>query len=166
MLANDTIGTGPRLQMLSADETFNDAVETAFMRWSDAVRLAPKLRTMRMARCQDGEAFAVLATNPQIRHGVKLDLQLIEADRVSGELRWFEDDTSVDGISYDRWGNPTDYRVLKYHPRRHPVYAGGRCDPHSGGIHDSHLPSGSSGIASRSSRDHTGTAAVCSVAAI
>ena len=38
MLANDTIGTGPRLQMLSADETFNDAVETAFMRWSDAVR--------------------------------------------------------------------------------------------------------------------------------
>ena len=45
-----------------------------------------------------------------------LDLQLIEADRVSGELRWFEDDTSVDGISYDRWGNPTDYRVLKYHP--------------------------------------------------
>ena len=115
MLANDTIGTGPRLQMLSADETFNDAVETAFMRWSDAVRLAPKLRTMRMARCQDGEAFAVLATNPKIRHGVKLDLQLIEADRVSGELRWFEDDTSVDGISYDRWGNPTDYRVLKYH---------------------------------------------------
>ena len=75
MLANDTIGTGPRLQMLSADETFNDAVETAFMRWSDAVRLAPKLRTMRMARCQDGEAFAVLATNPKIRHGVKLDLQ-------------------------------------------------------------------------------------------
>ena len=116
MLANDTIGTGPRLQMLSADETFNDAVETAFMRWSDAVRLAPKLRTMRMARCQDGEAFAVLATNPKIRHGVKLDLQLIEADRVSGELRWFEDDTSVDGISYDSWGNPTDYRVLKYHP--------------------------------------------------
>ena len=78
MLANDTIGTGPRLQMLSADETFNDAVETAFMRWSDAVRLAPKLRTMRMARCQDGEAFAVLATNPKIRHGVKLDLQLDE----------------------------------------------------------------------------------------
>ena len=32
MLANDTIGTGPRLQMLSADETFNDAVETALRR--------------------------------------------------------------------------------------------------------------------------------------
>ena len=115
MLANDTIGTGPRLQMLSADETFNDAVEKAFMRWSDAVRLAPKLRTMRMARCQDGEAFAVLAEVPS---------------------------------------------------RGHPVYAGRRCDPHSGGIHDSHFPSGPAGIASRSSRDHARTAAVCPVAAI
>ena len=54
MLANDTVGTGPRLQMLTPDETFNDEVERAFMKWAEAVRLAPKLRTMRMARCQDG----------------------------------------------------------------------------------------------------------------
>ena len=89
MLANDTIGTGPRLQMLSADETFNDAVETAFMRWSDAVRLAPKLRTMRMARCQDGEAFAVLATNPKIRHGAgsKMIPVSTESRMTVGEIR-------------------------------------------------------------------------------
>ncbi len=116
MLANDTIGTGPRLQMLSGDEEFNDEVESEFMCWADAVRLSAKLRTMRMSRCQDGEAFAVLATNPKIRNPVKLDLMLIEADRVSGDLRWLDDDTSVDGISFDVWGNPTDYRVLKYHP--------------------------------------------------
>ena len=116
MLANDTIGTGPRLQMLSGDEAFNDEVESAFMNWADAAKLPAKLRTMRMARCQDGEAFAVLATNPKIRHPVKLDLMLIEADRVSGDLKWLEDDTSVDGITFDTWGNPTDYRVLKYHP--------------------------------------------------
>ena len=116
MLANDTIGTGPRLQMLSGDEGFNDEVESEFMRWADAVRLSSKLRTMRMSRCQDGEAFAVLATNPKVRNPVKLDLMLIEADRVSGDLKWLEDDTSVDGISFDPWGNPVDYRVLKYHP--------------------------------------------------
>lgn len=69
-----------------------------------------------MARCQDGEAFAVLATNPKIRHSVKLDLMVLEADRVSGDLRWLEDDASVDGITFDEWGNPADYRVLKYHP--------------------------------------------------
>ena len=28
MLANDTIGTGPRLQMLSSDVDFNDQIET------------------------------------------------------------------------------------------------------------------------------------------
>ena len=54
MLANDTIGTGPQLQMLSGDEDFNDRVETQFMRWADAVHLPSKLRTMRMARCQNG----------------------------------------------------------------------------------------------------------------
>jgi len=116
MLANDTIGTGPRLQMLSGDEAFNDEVETAFMKWADAAKLAAKLRTMRMSRCQDGEAFAVLTTNPKVRNPVKLDLLLIEADRISGDLRWLEEDTSVDGISFDHWGNPVDYRVLKYHP--------------------------------------------------
>ena len=116
MLANDTIGTGPRLQMLSGDEGFNDEVETAFSKWADAIHLPAKLRTMRMARCQDGEAFAVLATNPKVRHPVKLDLMLVEADRISGDLKWVEDDRSVDGITFDQWGNPISYRVLKYHP--------------------------------------------------
>lgn len=116
MLANDTIGTGPRLQVLTEDETYNDTVETDFALWAEAVKLPQKLRMMRIARCQDGEAFAVLATNPKVRHPVKMDIQLVEADRISGELRWNEDENSVDGITYDQWGNPVDYRILKYHP--------------------------------------------------
>lgn len=116
MLANDTIGTGPRLQMLTDDEAFNDEAEAAFAKWSEAVMLPQKLRTMRMARCQDGEAFAVLDTNPGIRHPVKLGLTLIEADRVSGEPRGMEADGEVDGIRFDQWGNPESYRVLRRHP--------------------------------------------------
>lgn len=116
MLANDTIGTGPRLQVLAGNEEFNDDVETEFALWAEAVKLPQKLRMMRISRCQDGEAFAVMATNPKVRHPVKMDVMLIEADRVSGELRWLEDDTAVDGITYDVWGNPVDYRILKYHP--------------------------------------------------
>ena len=116
MLANDTVGTGPRLQMLTDDEEFNNEVEASFARWSEAVMLPQKLRTMRMARCQDGEAFAVMDTNPKIRHGVKLGLSLVEADRVCGEPRWLEEDRSVDGIAFDQWGNPESYRVLKNHP--------------------------------------------------
>jgi len=116
MLANDTIGTGPRLQVLTEDETYNDIVETEFALWAEAVKLPQKLRMMRIARCQDGEAFAALVTNPKVRHPVKMDVQLVEADRVAGKMRWEEDENSVDGITYDRWGNPVDYRILKYHP--------------------------------------------------
>lgn len=116
MLANDTIGTGPRLQMLTGDEAFNDAVEAEFSKWSEAVGLAGKLRTMRVARCQDGESFAALVTNPKVRHPVKMDVMVIEADRVTGELAWLADNASVDGITFDAWGNPESYRVLKYHP--------------------------------------------------
>ena len=116
MLANDTVGTGPRLQMLTEDEEFNNEVEASFAKWSEAVMLPQKLRTMRMARCQDGEAFAVMNTNPKIRHQVKLGISVIEADRVCGELRWLDDGKSVDGITFDHWGNPESYRVLKHHP--------------------------------------------------
>ena len=116
MLANDTIGTGPRIQLLTEDEAYNEEIEAEFMQWSKAVKLPQKLRMMRIARCQDGESFGVLATNPKVRHCVKMDLILVEADRVSGELRLVEDDNSVDGITYDQWGNPVNYRVLKYHP--------------------------------------------------
>ena len=59
-LANDTIGTGPRLQMLTDADQVNRNVEREFETWASEVGLAEKLRTMRMARAQDGEAFAVL----------------------------------------------------------------------------------------------------------
>ena len=115
MLANDTMGTGPRLQMLGEDEGLNDRIEAAFARWSEAVRLPQKLRTMRMARCQDGESFAIMAQNPNLGSNVTLDIQLIEADRVTDdELN--ADEASVDGITFDRFGNPKSYKVLKNHP--------------------------------------------------
>lgn len=56
-LANDTIGTGPRLQMLTDDAEANARIEDAFEAWARAVDLPGKLRTMRMARAESGEAF-------------------------------------------------------------------------------------------------------------
>jgi capsid protein len=150
MLANDTIGTGPRLQMLTGDEGFNDEVEAEFSKWSEAVGLAGKLRTMRVARCQDGESFAALDTNPKVRHPVKMDITVIEADRITGDLAWEVDQASVDGITFDAWGNPESYRVLKYHPgevqyadRRGGSLAG------AGGVHGAHLPARPAGPAPR-----------------
>jgi capsid protein len=115
-LANDVIGTGPRLQMLTEYEKLNREIELDFMMWSNAVRLPEKLRTMRLARCQDGEAFAIMAYNPRILHEVKLDLMLIEADQVTSGKYLSFDDNEVDGVTFDDFGNPDSYRVLKQHP--------------------------------------------------
>jgi capsid protein len=115
-LANDTIGTGPRLQMLTDDADANARIEEAFDRWARAVDLPGKLRTMRMARAESGEAFALLVSNPAIASPVSLDLKLIEADQVATPLLRRGRDDEVDGIVLDAWGNPSAYRVLKRHP--------------------------------------------------
>ena len=117
MLANDTIGTGPRLQFLSDDEELNEKIEKDFACWSSEIHLAQLLRLMRMARCQDGETFAVIGTNPKLKNPVKIKIDVIEADRIQSED--FTDefgDLTVDGIKYDAYGNAVSYQMLKYHP--------------------------------------------------
>ena len=115
-LANDTIGTGPRLQMLTGEAEANARIEDAFEQWSRAVDLPGKLRTMRMARAETGEAFALLVNNPGVLSQVSLDLKLIEADQVCSPLMRRGRSDEIDGILLDQWGNPSAYRVLKRHP--------------------------------------------------
>jgi len=116
-LANDVVGTGPQLQMLSDTAETNQTIEREFAAWAKAVDLPGKLRTMRMARAQDGDAFAVLFSNDGLDGPVKLDLKLVEADQVatpSAKIK--QDPNAVDGIVYDESGNPKEYHVLKAHP--------------------------------------------------
>ena len=138
-LANYVVGTGPRLQMLTDDPETNRIVEREFTRWAKAVGLAHKLRTMRIAQCESGECFGLLATNPQVEAPVQLDLRLVEADQVAtpgwrpeaagrrtglprdadmGERSSLRSPASslVDGILFDDAGNPVAYYVLKRHP--------------------------------------------------
>ena len=116
-IANDTIGTGPRLQLLSPDGAANSLVEEAFARWARAVDLAGKLRTMRMAKATDGETFAVLTANPLIDSPVKLDVQLVEADRVASPFGPLSMNAlDVDGVQLDVYGNPETYNILRQHP--------------------------------------------------
>jgi lambda family phage portal protein len=114
-LAHDVVGTGPRLQLFTTDATANRRMEDEFTRWAKAIGLAEKLRTMRMARAQDGEAFAILINNPQLTTPVKLDLKLIEADQITTP-NWNSLERNVDGIVFDEAGNPVEYHVLKQHP--------------------------------------------------
>ena len=113
-LAATCIGTGPRLQLLSEDEEYNSLVETEFTAWSEAVRLCEKLQTLRMAKIADGEAFAAILKNPRLKHPVEIDLRLIEADRIT--TPYPDIANNVDGIEYDKFGNPVRYYVSSEHP--------------------------------------------------
>ena len=115
-IANDTIGTGPRLQLQTADRDLNQRVSGAFEEWTAAMGLAEKLRTFREARCIDGEAFLVLTTNMSLPTPVKLDLWDVEADQISTPGLVTSDPFAVDGIRFNKYRNPSEYHVLKNHP--------------------------------------------------
>ncbi|MGV3483358.1 MAG: phage portal protein [Planctomycetaceae bacterium] len=115
-LANDVVGTGPRLQMLTSNSNANRIVEQAFIAWSDEIGLAEKLRTMRLARVSDGESFGLLTSNPKIRSRVQLDLRLVEADQVASPTLAFDTSRYIDGIRFDGYGNAQSYDVLRHHP--------------------------------------------------
>ena len=115
-LANDVIGTGPRLQMLTADTDANRRIEHEFARWSKSVNLAEKLRTLRMARAEDGEGFIILTSNSKLSTPIKLEIRLVEADQVATPDLSILRPNAVDGIVFDDAGNPVEYHVLKNHP--------------------------------------------------
>lgn len=115
-LANDCIGTGPKLQMHTADNEYNDLVEDMFGEWARAVMLAEKLRTMKSALTVDGEALGVLISNEGLRNSdIKLDLRLFEAEQLL--TPGFVTANGADApIDYDEYGNPVLYRIFSHHP--------------------------------------------------
>jgi lambda family phage portal protein len=113
-VANDLIGTGPTLQV-AAPEGFDAApIERQWESWAKAAKLARKLRCMRQCLSRDGEAFAVLVSNPKINHPIKLDLRLVEADQVT--TPGLVNENAVDGIVFNAFGNPETYHILRTHP--------------------------------------------------
>lgn len=114
-LANDVIGTGPRLQITTGDPDLNATVESRYAAWARAVRMAEKLRTARLSRCVDGEAFVLQTTNPRLRTAVKLDLRLVETDQIT-DPTWSRSARRIDGVEFDDDGNVDAYLMLTEHP--------------------------------------------------
>ena len=119
-LANDLIGTGPRLQLDIGDDNAARLVERLFFDWGWLVDLPAKLRTMRESLVVDGEAFALMINNPRLA-GVQLDLRLIEAEMVATPTELMRqtitpEGNTVDGLEFDEVGNVIAYQVLNFHP--------------------------------------------------
>lgn len=117
--ATDMVGRGPTLRMQTSSPKFNQLVEYTWSQWAKRVQLRRKLWCMAHAKHVDGEAFAVMRRNPRLRHQIKLDLVLYEAEQVQTPYLPFDNSGYVDGIEFDEFGNPTFYDVLRQHPGTH-----------------------------------------------
>ena len=132
-LAEDCIGTGPRLQLFLEREEIDPADdkiqlslsrrERRFRRWAAEIDLTEKLKLARIAKARDGEVFLRIVANRQLPGVVKADLMLFEAEQVGSRIlseyaEYHQDGTlkEFDGIVFDKYGNPTAYRFWKIHP--------------------------------------------------
>ena len=112
-LTADTVG--PEIQIQLGDSDLAQRTERAFESWARATRLWDKVRGMRRAKCVDGEAFALLTTNPRVANRVKLDIRLYECEMVESWASIVKTN-EIDGIRFDDHANPLAYRLLKQHP--------------------------------------------------
>lgn len=115
-LANDLVGTGPRIQFRSENDRLNHWLDNQVAKWADAIGLAEMLRTARIAKAADGEVFFEFATNWRIDSRVKLWPILIEADRITTPDFNLYATGAVDGIVFDAVGMPLEYHRLRHHP--------------------------------------------------
>jgi lambda family phage portal protein len=131
-LADDTIGTGPRLQLepnedIDIVETTDPALqrrERRFHEWARQVRLDQLLRCARIAKAVDGETFIWLRVNQGTDREVQLEpclheLEYVGSQRFTSLLQKFHrtgQPVEIDGITYDQYGNPINYRFSRVHP--------------------------------------------------
>lgn len=132
-LADDVIGTGPRLQLSLCENEEDDIVlewetrlnrrEARWRKWAKAVHLAKTLKMARRSKALDGEVFLMKNNNPRIQSHVKIGIDTFEAEQVGSAFHSTLTDfhnTGVpkefDGVVYDQYGNPTAYRFWRIHP--------------------------------------------------
>lgn len=119
-LANDVVGTGPRVQFQSQQQRNRAALrvlEDSWREWSAEVDLVEKIRTLFTARVVDGEGVARFIGESPGASPVRLDLVVFEADRLTSPSAGPAiDPQDIDGVILDRWGRPREYTVARYHP--------------------------------------------------
>ena len=121
-LANDFVGSGPKLQItdkrISKDR--RQQIEDRWNRWAKETMLRQKLWRMRVAKIVDGESFMRSYSRKHLTTPVMLDFQVLEADRISSfeaaSLRQRDAVNEVDGVRFDNFENPIEYHVLHHHP--------------------------------------------------
>lgn len=136
-LADDTVGTGPRLQIFIDDPCFIDNNQTSaslqkrekrWKQYSKKIKLAKKLRLARFIKAKDGEVFFQKTINNKLKGLNKIDIVLYESEQVGGGFANVVDDyyvngspKEVDGIYFDRNGHIIKYRFWRIHPGSYSI---------------------------------------------
>jgi len=119
-LVNDTVGRGPRLQMLTPDAGLNRAVEDLWRLWAAAADWGLNVRIMAGVRYVAGECFALPFDSKRMERlgqPVTLGMKLIEPDQVADPLSsYLARKNGDDGVECDENGEVSAYKILKAHP--------------------------------------------------
>lgn len=116
-IANDIIGTGPRLRTSTGDRELDRATRGGFDEWMQSVELPQKLRSLVRAWYGDGEGLASILDTDFGASEVGLDVIPFECDRLTSQGRGLAFGIDhVDGIELDRAGRPVGYWILPNHP--------------------------------------------------
>lgn len=114
--ATDLIGRGPTLRMQTGSERFNRLVELAWFNWCKEIQFRRKLWCVAHAKHQDGEGLGVLRRNNGLKGRIKLDWVLHETEQCQSPYLSYGQPGKIDGVTFDEYGTPTSYDILKYHP--------------------------------------------------
>lgn len=126
-VAFHTVGSGPRLQILSDNEETNSRIEKAFAKWARQIGFAEKTLIAKETQFRDGEIFGRLMKD-DTQSPVALNVRLYESDQCTSPFGTFQDPNYDDGLHINQQsGKPDKYFFLDYHPgdpQYVPVLAG------------------------------------------
>ncbi|HUS38918.1 MAG TPA: phage portal protein [Pirellulales bacterium] len=109
---NNVVGTGPRLQMQTDDQDFNDRVEEAFVRWGKTCDVRGVLNWGRFIRMSEGSTVVDGDCGIILRRGLKL--QGVEGDRIANPPDVSQTSAEwVYGVKVDKDLRATGYSVYK-----------------------------------------------------
>jgi len=121
-LAFDFIGSGPKPQLNSGNEPFDQEAEERFLEWAAQcdfgrqMDLAEILQSqMALQQCEAGASITVLKRE-DIPYNISLRLLCVDIDRLDSSAGMMN--TAIkNGIEFDSLGRPVAYHIRKYDPR-------------------------------------------------
>jgi lambda family phage portal protein len=108
------IGDGAWLQLYDSNKEINQSVENKFAKWCYETKITEKLDLAIKALMFDGESF--LRFVHDITIDCELNVAVIDSERVGSGWMGYDDQNTLDGIRYNKYGHPVEYYIFEHVP--------------------------------------------------